>query len=60
MLEHNMKASIKFGQRYACIEAKLNQRSSIQRENKDAQNDHSELYKENVKAMKFIEQRIAF
>ena len=36
-----MKASIKFGQRYPCIDVKLNQRS-IQRENKYAHNDYSE------------------
>ena len=48
-----MKASIKFGQRYPCIDVKLNQRS-IQRENKYAHNDYSELYKGNGTAMKFI------
>ena len=48
-----MKASIKFGQRYPCVEAKLNQ-CSIQRENKYAHNDFSELYEENGTAIKFI------
>ena len=39
-----MKARIKFGQRYPCIEAKLNQRS-LQSESENAHTDYSELYK---------------